>query len=61
MITGWQPKMKNLPISREQEVIKFNFDTPQDNYFKQLLRDKDPSIAYVGDRPKDSTSLKTLL
>ena len=53
--------MKNLPISREQEVIKFNFDTPQDNYFKDLIRNKDPSIAYVGDRPKDSTSLKTLL
>jgi hypothetical protein len=64
MIHGWQPKVSTFQVPTKtpvHEVIPFDFGTPQDKYFQDLIGKKDPSVTYVGDRPKDSNHLKSLL
>jgi len=51
MLSGWRP---SLPILQFCKKITLDFKSPFDDYFKTLIKNKDPSIAYIGPRPYDN-------
>jgi hypothetical protein len=61
MITGWRPSFFRSRTGCVDKAISFNFETPFDTYFKSLIENKDPSVTYVGVRPKDSSIIESLL
>ena len=51
MLTGWNPK----PVLNYFLTIRFAFTSPYETYIQQLIKTQDQSIAYIGNRPHDST------